>query len=113
MMTLEETTVIEDIIKAHQEHPEVHLAQKHLANAVTRLVHDSELTVCAQNLSEMLFERKFNPTLLLKPESILSSSRLRSFTMSKQQEPLTVLACLASIFPEHSKGKNSLFVSAL
>jgi len=51
-LTLEE---IEDIITQHNKNPEKRIAQKILANEVTKLVHSKSAAVNAERASEMLF----------------------------------------------------------
>ena len=105
MLSLEESPMIEEVIREHQLRPELHLAQKHLAYSVTKLIHGSELTEAAKTLSEMLFERSFASSKISNPENILSSTRFRSFPATGITSNLTALAFLVQIFPEHSKGK--------
>lgn len=105
MLSLEESSSVEEVIMEHQKRPELHVAQKNLAKAVTKLIHGSELTEEAEILSQMLFERTFTAARLSNPENILSSTRLRLFSAIQHQRNITAIAFLTAIFPEHSKSK--------
>lgn len=109
MLTIEAPEVVEEVIKQHESNPEKHFAQKQLAKQVTGLVHGPELTVAAINLSQSLFERKFNPSII--SEDILSESRLRNLNRRALSESQTLLSLLRTLFPEHSNSKVPLQTS--
>lgn len=109
MLTIEAPEIVEEVTRQHESNPEKHFAQKHLAKQVTELVHGPELTAAAINLSESLFERKFNPSII--SEDILSESRLRNLNRRALSENQTLLSLLRSLFPEHSNSKAPLILS--
>lgn len=106
MLSLESPEVIEEVIKHHECNPEKHLAQKSLAKQVTELVHGPEPTAAAINLSESLFERKFDPSII--SEGLLSDARLRTLDRNILSGNPTLLSLLRTLFPEHSNSKLSL-----
>lgn len=55
--TLLDPAEIDDIIRRHQEHPELRLAQKALARSVTAIVHGAMAAEAVENLSETLFNK--------------------------------------------------------
>lgn len=55
--TLYEPTEIDQILKEHEEHPELRIAQKALAKGATIVVHGAAAAEAIENLSETLFSR--------------------------------------------------------
>ena len=55
--TLYEPTEIDQILKEHEEHPELRIAQKALARGATTVVHGATTAEAIENLSETLFNK--------------------------------------------------------
>lgn len=104
LLVLEEKESIDATIAEHLKRPEQHLAQKHLAHSITKLIHGTELTTAAEQLSQALFKQGFDPSRLSNIDQILSSDRLRTIYAAETNSELTALTFLQKVFPEHSKG---------
>lgn len=60
MLTLFEVSTIEELVLASKEKPEERIAQKALAEAVTKLIHGEEALEQALNVTESLFSGSFD-----------------------------------------------------
>ncbi len=104
-LTLLKEETIEEILQTHRQQPEKRIAQRHLAQWLTRFVHGEKALQQAEKATEILFGK--NPVEHLQScdeETLLSVFKgVPIYKVSQWQQPLAELLVQAKAFP--SKGE--------
>lgn len=104
LFTFETTGFISDLMRRHEEAPEAHLAQKHLAEKVTILVHGEEGLKQAKLSTSILYDADIKSLGEAEPKDLISIFSNATTVELLPEAGMTVLelAMKAKCFPTES-----------